>query len=458
MQAATPPAPEYRTYAPGDGPWLARKDWAAGRIKSEEASQLAVALVMAVALGGMGIATGLRLPGGWHQGNRAAWITLAFSVGSLLCLVSFIKGLRTRRRFGRCCFVPSHVPIPLGGVLVGTIQTGKPLRLEQDLRLTLSCIRNERRGKHSHQSLLWQDEKYYSADANFIETEPGHTDIPVRFKLPGDQPEGRRGGRGAVCWRLEAQSKMRGPSFHECFDLPVFNAPAGPAPATGDDEADPTAGLLAGVEEIRRDQDSRIQVGAGPLGHEFYFPPARNVGFASGMTVAALMFDVASALILASAGRDAHGLMAARPVSRDLFLVGADTFFSIVKCIIGLGFGLFGLGFSCLAFSAWFKSTRVTVDSTGVRADNHWLFIFHRSRHFAADDIDHFEIESRLSSEKRQYWDVQLHLRAQNQPDQAATASAPIILAKKIAGQEEAQSLADQMACALGRQPFPARA
>jgi hypothetical protein len=430
---------------------LARKDWAAGKIKSNETSQLTTALIMAVVLGGIGMATCLRLPGGWHKVGFSTWIALAFLVGGLLFLISFINGLRTRWRFGHCCFVPSGVPIPLGGVLEGTIQTDKPLRLEQDLRLTISCIQQEKRGKHSFQSILWQDEKCYSANASFIETEPGHIAIPVRFKLPGDQPECCRSGRVSVCWRLEARSQMHGPAFHECFDLPVFNISSIPAPDPGNDDAipaagnnnaDPTAGLLAGVEEIRQDQNSRIQVGIGPHGQEFYFPAARNVGDALLMTVAALLFDGAPVLLIRLAGRDAFAL--------------------IVCSIMGLVFGLVGLLFTCLALNAWFKSSRVTVDSTGVHAHDHWLFFFHRSRDIAAGDIDHFEIESRSSSSSpngaKACWDVQICTRSARESGQAAEGLGAIILAKNIADKAEAQWLADQMARALGRQPFPARA
>jgi hypothetical protein len=465
MQPMPPPQPKYAANTPGGDPWLGRKDWAAGKIKSDETSKLAMALIMAVALGGIGIATCLRLPNGWHKGNLAVWLTLAFLVGGLLFLIFFIIGLRTRRRFGHCCFVPSGVPIPLGGVLDGTIQTGKPLRLEHDLRLTISCIQIEKRGKHSFQSILWQDEKCYSADANFIDTEPGRTTIPVSFKLPGDQPECHRDGRVSVCWRLEAQSQMRGPSFHACFDLPVFNNPTTLAPAASNDDADPAAGnddatsaagnevddpgagLLAGVEEIRRDQNSRIQVGIGPLGHEFYFPPARNLGDALLMTLAALLFSGATVFLIAKV-----------PWPWSLM----DAIFSIVGSLMTLAFGLFGLLFTCIAFTAWFKSTRVTVDSTGVHAQDHWLFLFHRSRHIAAGDIDHFEIESRGSSHTptgvQTYWDVQICTRAARESGEAALGAGAIILANNIADKVEAQWLADQMACALGRQPFPARA
>jgi hypothetical protein len=476
MQPASPPPPESRAGIPGAGPWLARKDWAAGKIKSNETPQLAITLMLAATLGGIGIAACLRLPHGWHRGNLAAWIALAFWLGGLFFLISLINGLYIRRRFGHCFFVPSGVPIPVGGMLEGTIQTGKPLRLQHDLQITISCIQTEKRGKHSFQSVLWQGEQCYSARANFIETEPGHTAIPVSFKLPGDQPECRRDGRVSVCWRLEARCQMPFPSFQECFDLPVFNTPASLAPDTGtdeaapatgtdeaapatrDDDAGPTAGLLAGVEEIRQDQHSRIQVGTGPLGQEFYFPAGRNMGDALGWTLAALVCYGAAVWIIAEAIR----LLGGAGNQDILFLKAANAIFMIAGIILGLIVGLFGLLFSFSAATAWFKSTRVTVDSTGVHAHDDWLCFFHRSRHIAAGDIDHFEIESRSSSHSPTrtytYWDLQICTRAARDSGQAALGVGAIILAKNIADKEEAQWLADQMACALGRPPFPARA
>jgi len=165
----------------------------------------------------------------------------------------------------------------------------------------------------------------------------------------------------------------------------------------------------------------------------------------------------ATALFIAMAGRDAQGLMAHRD---ELFRTGADAFFLIATCIGALVLALFGLLFTCFAFSAWFKSTRVTVDSKGVYAHDHWLSVFHRSRHFAPGDIDHFEIEIHTStttpSGTHEFWDVQIYLGAQPPPGQTPDPSTVIILAKNIAGKEEAQWLADQMACALGRQPYRA--
>ncbi len=71
-------------------------------------------------------------------------------------------------------------------------------------------------------------------------------------------------------WRLEAKSKMHASDFHVAFEVPVFKV-AG-APVSESDEPDPTIALQAPIEEIRRDEHSRIKVSDGPNGREFYFP------------------------------------------------------------------------------------------------------------------------------------------------------------------------------------------
>ena len=129
------------------------------------------------------------------------------------------------------------------------------------------------------ETVLWQDEKIFKAEASLPDPEPGRSGIPVFFKLPADQSECFTGGDVSVFWRLEAKSKMRGPDFSVAFDVPVFKV-AGAAIADEAGEPDPTAALQMPVEELRRDEHSKIQVNDGPNGREFYFPAARNPGTA----------------------------------------------------------------------------------------------------------------------------------------------------------------------------------
>ena len=147
-----------------------------------------------------------------------------------------------------------------------------------------------RRRPADHENVLWQDEKIFKAEAGLPEPEPGHSGIPVFFKLPADQPECYARGNESVFWRLEAKSKMRGPDFYVAFEVPVFKV-AGAAVAEAADEPDPTAALQMPVEELRRDEHSKIQVTDGPDGREFYFPAARNPGTALFMTLFMLVFN-----------------------------------------------------------------------------------------------------------------------------------------------------------------------
>jgi hypothetical protein len=88
----------------------------------------------------------------------------------------------------------------------------------------------------------------------------------------------------AVIWRLTAKAKMSGPDFAAQFEVPVFQV-AGVAAAAAMDAPDPTAPLQMPVEELRRDEHSKIQVTDGPDGREFYFPAARNPGAAIFTTI-----------------------------------------------------------------------------------------------------------------------------------------------------------------------------
>jgi len=290
-----------------DRPWMLRQDWAAGKIKSSTMSQSALYLIMGVGFCGLGgLASYFAVPEVLQKHNYPALFALLFPLAGIGFLIAFINAWRSQKRFGECFFEPAQVPIPIGGVLEGMIETGKPLKLEHELNLKFSCIRRVVTGsgksRHVNEFALWQTEKIYSEQAVLPEPGPGHTGIPVHFVLPDDQPECFSRGDVSVFWRLEAKSKLRGPHFRAVFDLPVYKVAGAVAAETGDAggaDSDPTAALEAPIEEIRRDEHSRIQFSDGPNGREFYFPPARNPGTALIVTVAMfLLLGVAVPLII----------------------------------------------------------------------------------------------------------------------------------------------------------------
>jgi Protein of unknown function (DUF3592) len=133
------------------------------------------------------------------------------------------------------------------------------------------------------------------------------------------------------------------------------------------------------VEEIRPDGHSRIKVTDGPEGREFYFPPARNIGTALLVTLFMVIFNGIAVLA---------------------FHLHAPILFPIV-------FGLFGVLLIFGTVSAWFKSSRVTIDSTNVRATNRWL-VFSRTRQFSTGDVSRFTTKIGMQSGSQVFTDIKL--------------------------------------------------
>jgi len=206
-------------------PWLKRADWAAGRIKSSgiphAKSYLTMGIVLCV-LGGL--ITVLVVPKALQSGNYSALVALVFPVVGIVFLTAVVRRILAHRRFGDCFFELAQTPAPVGGALAGTIQTSRPLKFENELRLEVLCVRQTTSGtgqnRRTEEEILWRDGKTFKSQAELPESKSGSGGIPVHFDLPPGQPECSERGNVAICWRLEMQ--IPGVNFHETFDVPVF--------------------------------------------------------------------------------------------------------------------------------------------------------------------------------------------------------------------------------------------
>jgi hypothetical protein len=432
---------------PGDQPWLAREDWAAGRIKSSNVAATKFLALMGVAVCGLGgVLAATVLPKELRPGNYGVLLVLLFPLAGLGLLVAAARAARARRRFGDCVFEMAAIPGALGGTLQGVIQTGARLRPAQGIHVNLSCLRRVTTGTGKSRSrqehVLWQDEQVLTAEAGLPEPEPGHTAIPVHFQLPADQPESTVGYGDGIHWRLTASAKMPGLNFDTAFIVPVF-AVAGAASAEAD-EPDPTATLQMPAEELRRYEHSRIRVSEGPHGREFYFPSARNLGSTLCVTFYLAVWAALSWWLWR------HEDL---PLGPRLIL------------------GVLGAVLAAICLTGWFKSSRVTIDCAGVRVTTRLLF-FGRTRQFAAAEVSHFEIAPGMRFGKTTYTNLKLirsdvvpsaatnpEATSDSQPvDQSVAAQVPlagpagVTVASAIADVAEAKWLAAEMNRALGRE------
>jgi hypothetical protein len=209
--------------------------------------------------------------------------------------------------------------------------------------------------------------------------------------------------------------------------------------AEADDESDPTADLQMPIEELRRDEHSKIQVNDGPNGREFYFPAARNPGTALFTTLFMLVFNGVAVVT---------------------FHLHAPILFPIV-------FGLIGVLLVFGTFNLWLKSSRVTIDSTGVRVTKCWL-VFSRTRQFSASDAARFATKTGMQSGSQVFTDIKLITRrcdddfAANKEKFQQTGQMPplrfrindpsgVTVASSIANVSEANWLVAEMNKTLGR-------
>lgn len=207
--------------APPDEPWRARKDWAEGLIRSTSRAEAWGLTIMAVIWNAVAWSiAGLRGREILQQGGVAYLFVLFPLVGVVLVLVA-VRFHLVARRYGGAVFQMAPVPGVLGGRLAGLIRLPQAARPPDGFVVTVQCQRTTRSGKHTHTTVVWQEERRMEPDALPV-VDVGQV-IPVLFALPYDLPasdEWERGG--AIAWKLEVKGRQPGVDVAVSFIIPVF--------------------------------------------------------------------------------------------------------------------------------------------------------------------------------------------------------------------------------------------
>jgi hypothetical protein len=387
-------------------PWLARADWASGKIKSSTDADPKSYFVMAFAFCGVGgVIAAMAL---WHElpkGNYQALVTLLFPVFGAFLMVYCVRQERRYKHFGQSIFVMSPVPGTPGGALAGMVETGNLFRPEQGVHVRLSCVGRLVHAKDlsGQEFIKWQDEKILKNEAIIVAAD--HRQFPVFFEIPAEEPGCSASSNETIVWRLEATAKTSGPDFKALFDVPIFNV------AHTMVDADPTLGLQMPVEEARRQEHSKIQLCNSPNGREFIFPAARNPGTACKLT--------AGALIFAGFAWFATGMQA--------------PFFTIA-------FGLLATGLGIVCVNFWLKQSTLTINPHQTVTVNRWLLL-RRTGSSDTMDIRSFQIKGGMQSGQRVFYSIQMIARSGKKTT----------VGGGIASKPEAEWLAQEMNRALGR-------
>jgi len=301
-----------------DAPWLARADWAEGRIRSSQAAGLTTPWIFAVVAAGL--AGGLLAANGmvadpWRTlRGPGGLVLLPFVLLALALLVSALRRTWRAVRSGASVLELSSVPGVVGGVLQGMIHGGPVLREDQGVRLVLRCIVWSWIRHRSHSigssACLWEDDQEVSS-ASTMAGGDGGSAIPVRFEIPADAratvaDEPTQDGSCSVHWILEALGEP-GSFWRGEYEVPVFRThrspPAPPRPTIdqlprlvgemlrGDASSERTAGRIA------RPPSSRIVVRSTGKGLEIAYPRRTAFLVATAWVVLTLPLYVAPVLL-----------------------------------------------------------------------------------------------------------------------------------------------------------------
>jgi hypothetical protein len=271
-------------------PWLWQTDWASRRAESQN-KKSAVALWVLAALCNVVTLPFLLGMIQEFQRNRNPGVFLLL-VFNLLGGVLAIKAARAtirHRRFGDTYFEFDALPFSTGERVRGKIHLQLDTRAEHGIDVRLTCVRKvvSSSGDHSatNQVILWQADQNVPSGA--VGPGPLGRAIPVDFSIPADGAiTSHDNPSDQVLWLLHAQADVPGVDYSDDFEIPVFRGAAsaetvrdsGPYGFSGPNPFGFATTRSDDSDEVAQPAHTKVVVGMGSGGTEFYFPALRNPG------------------------------------------------------------------------------------------------------------------------------------------------------------------------------------
>lgn len=362
-----------------DQPWIWRKDWRAGVIRSSNKGQMLVSIAVAAFWNAVSSPLLFVVPGELRAGNLAVLFALLFPLVGAGLFVWAARNVIRWRKFGETTFQMAAVPGVIGGPLYGLIRIPTYLRPDEGFQMRLRCVRRVTTGsgknKSTQEHTLWEREQLLAREEVLVD--PVQAAVPVRFAIPCDAPASDPDAATPIVWKLEVHAATPGVDYSATFEVPVFKTEAS-SPDFNGSAAEETA-VADEIEPERALSNAGILTRASAGGAEFYFPRGRQKG--------ALI--AAGVLFLVFCGT-AAGLWGA----------GAPVLFPIV-------FGLVAALVLPAFLDGIFGSLRVTVTSAEICVRRGFL-VWEKERRVSKADIRDVKHASNSAAGNQRYYQVVL--------------------------------------------------
>ena len=364
-------------------PWKWRADWASGRVNSNVRSSTIGAWVMAVLWNLVSSPLYWIVP---HEAPRRGPVVLIgflFPLAGIYLLVRAVRLSLELHEFGRTYFQMDSVPGVVGRELKGAIHVRFPHTPDHGIQLNLSCVNRVVTGSGNSTSttenILWRGESTLTAGQLYAG--PAETIIPISIHIPRDgRPTQKFDARNSIFWLLEARADVPGVDYEDTFEVPVFHTEKNPNQAeAGNEETAEETAIQA------QPQFCTVRVQQTAEGTEFYFPAARNKGFAFSVTFFTALFGSITGFIV-------H--------------VHAPIIFPIA-------FGFFTLLLLYISVQMWLETTDVVIGNSTLKLRDGW---FGRGRVQEISLADISAIDFRITAQQgggtgTPYYDIELRQR-----------------------------------------------
>ncbi len=395
-------------------PWQWKEEWASGEIKSSNKAGMIILLFFTTLWNLIAIPVAIVAvkDGYLGDGDKTALLALIFPGVGLLLIVGAIRSVIRWRKFGTSVLKMAGVPGVIGGKLAGVIAVPVHVAPEDGFHLSLRCVRIRRTGSGKNRSttetIEWEDER--TMNSELFPHDRTRSAVPVLFAIPFDaQQTDDSDSDNRILWRLGVAAKVPGVDYSAQFEVPVFRTPESSPGFVLDEssvrqfvaESDPR-------EDLRRAGVVVTQRGAGTT--EFYFPPARALGSAFGLTLFAVVWTAAVVFMI---------------------MKKAPIFFPIV-------FGFFDVLILLGLFDMWLAANRVSVSRGGIRVRGGVLALG-REKSVDAGRVEDIKPGSNMQSGNQVIYNIKLHRRG----------GGSITLGKYIQGRRRAESVAEMIKAAL---------
>lgn len=271
-------------------PWLWRTDWAARRAESLNKKSAVALWVLAV------LCNLVTLPFLFGMAQQFArtpkpivFLLFGFNLIGAILIVKAARASIRWRRFGDTYFEFDTLPFSTGERARGRIHLRFDTRAEHGIDLRLSCVRKivSGSGENSttNQISLWQSDQNIPAGA--LAPGPLGRAIPVDFPIPADSAiTNHDNPSDQILWLLHAQADVPGVDYKDDFEIPVFRGTASveTVRVSGSSAFSPANSFgFASTHsedsgEVAQPDHTKVVVGMGSGGTDFYFPPFRNPG------------------------------------------------------------------------------------------------------------------------------------------------------------------------------------